>query len=361
MKKVHINKTVTGDAYDIIVTEGFDSVAGEISSLDHKPGALALVADSNVDALYGDEVEKALKVLNIPLYRFSFQAGEPNKTLDTVRSVLRFLIENHLDRKSMVIALGGGVTGDLVGFASSVFLRGIPFVQIPTSLLADTDSSIGGKTGVDFDEFKNMVGAFHMPGLVHINVDTLKTLNKREFSSGMAEIIKHGLIQDRAYYEKLKSLSKEILSGEGAVMMDIIHRSCEIKAGVVEEDPTEKGIRAILNFGHTLGHAIEKYKKFELTHGECVALGSVAAAYISFKRGYITQRELEDIKEVFSMFSLPVRIGNIDINEIIRITKSDKKMESGKIKFILLKSIGEAVIDKSVTDEEMAEALAYIG
>ena len=362
-KNIHINKTVSGEAYDILITDSFERLSEAIDALPFKPYKLCIVTDSEVGAHYAFAVESVLNRLGLEVFIFTFPAGEERKNLDTVSSLYKFLIERRFDRKSALIALGGGVTGDLTGFAAATYLRGIPFIQVPTSLLADTDSSIGGKTGVDLDEYKNMVGAFYMPSFVYVNVATLDTLSEREFASGMAEIIKHGLIRDKGYYEELNINIEGIRLKDHAVLEDVIYKSLKIKAAVVEEDPTEKGLRAILNFGHTLGHAIERYMEFSLTHGECVALGSVAAMEISRRRGYILKEDMDGAAALMSAFGLPVRLRadeEFDMDKVIEITKSDKKMDAGRIKFILLKSIGEAVIDTSVTDEELREALEYI-
>lgn len=361
MKKIHINKTVSGDAYDILTDNGYDNLNEAVEALPFKPYKLCIVTDSTVGARYAFEVESVLNGLGYETCIFTFPAGEDKKNLDTVSSLYRFLIEKRFDRKSALLALGGGVTGDLTGFAAATYLRGIPFIQLPTSLLADTDSSIGGKTGVDLDEYKNMVGAFYMPSHVYINISALDTLSDREFSSGMAEIIKHSLIRDKSYYDELIKKAPDIMARDHDVLEDVIYKSLCIKAAVVEEDPTEKGLRAILNFGHTIGHAIERYMEFELTHGECVALGSSAALEISRLRGYISEKEADGARALFASFGLPVELsGEVDTDEIINITRSDKKMDAGRIKFILLKSIGEAVIDSSVTDLELRAGIEFL-
>ena len=289
-----------------------------------------------------------------------FPQGEENKTLDTVRTLYRFLIEEGFDRKDMLLALGGGVVGDLAGYAAATYLRGIDFVQIPTTLLSQCDSSIGGKTGVDFDGYKNMVGAFKMPKLVYMNLSVLQTLDDRQFFSGFAEVMKHGLIRDAVFYEWLIDKMYEICERDLDTLEEMVMRSCAVKKLVVEKDPTEQGDRALLNLGHTIGHAIEKAKNFELYHGECVALGTVAAAYISWKRGMLSMEEYYEIRDMFVPFYLPITVEGIDPQEILRLTKSDKKMSAGKIRFVLLKKIGKAVIDHTVTDEEILEAVREI-
>ena len=270
------------------------------------------------------------------------------------------MIENHFDRHDLVVALGGGVVGDMAGFASATYLRGIDFIQIPTTLLAQADSSIGGKTGVDFDEYKNMVGAFHMPRLVYMNISTLNSLSDRQYASGFAEVMKHGLIKDASFYSWLIENMYEIEDKDTDVVLEMVKRSCEIKKSVVEKDPTEKGDRALLNFGHTLGHAIEKAKGFTLTHGECVALGCVAAAFISWKKELIAMEEYYEIRDMFVPFNLPISVEDLEPSEVIKLTKSDKKADGDKIKFILLKKIGKAFIDTTVTEEEMNAALNEI-
>ena len=258
------------------------------------------------------------------------------------------------------MALGGGVVGDITGYAAATFLRGIDFIQIPTTLLSQTDSSIGGKTGVDFDGYKNMVGAFKMPKLVYMNLETLNTLDDRQFFSGFAEVMKHGLIKDAEFYTWLIENMYEICERDLDILEEMIVRSCSIKKAVVEKDPTEQGERALLNYGHTIGHAIEKFKNFELSHGECVALGAVAAAYISWKKDILSMDEYYEIRDMFVPFNLPITADQLDAEEILRLTKSDKKSQNGTIKFILLKKIGKAIIDDTVTDEEILAAIKEI-
>ena len=248
----------------------------------------------------------------------------------------------------------------MAGFTASTYLRGIAFIQVPTTLLAQTDSSIGGKTGVDFKGYKNMIGAFYMPKLVYMNLNTLKSLDDRQYISGFAEVMKHGLIKDSDFYMWLIDNLYEICERDIDVLIEMVQKSCDIKRRVVEKDPKEKGDRALLNFGHTLGHAIEKYKNFELMHGECVALGCVAAAFISWKKDMLSMEEYYEIRDMFVPFGLPISVEDIDVDEVIKLTKSDKKADSDKIRFILLKKVGKAVIDTSVTDDEMREALNEI-
>lgn len=348
------------DRYAIYLEPDFQGLGYALADLETKERKICIVADSTTAELYLEPLKAALQGCCARVTSFVFPAGEEHKTLDTVRALYEHLILEKFDRKDILAALGGGVVGDLTGFAAATYLRGIRFIQVPTTLLSQVDSSIGGKTGVDFDSYKNMVGAFHMPSLVYMNLGTLKSLPERQFASGMGEIIKHGLIQDRDYYEWLSSHEKEVASRNYDALLPMVEGSCRIKRHVVEEDPTEKGIRAWLNFGHTAGHAIEKLKEFSLCHGECVAVGSVAAAWISWKRGYLTREELLEIENVFRRYGLPVRVSGLEPERILSATKLDKKMEAGKIKFVLLKSIGEAFVARDVEDQELLEAIRYV-
>lgn len=343
--------------YDIVITDSFDAFVDASKELALADRRVCIVTDSKVDALYGAAMEELLTGLSRECYRYVFPAGEESKTLDTVKELYRFLIEQHFDRKDLLVALGGGVTGDLTGYTAATYLRGIDFIQVPTTLLSQADSSIGGKTGVDFDGYKNMVGAFYMPKLVYMNIETLKTLDDRQFFSGFAEVMKSALIKDGLFYEWLIDQMYEICERDTETLAEMVERSCTIKKLIVQKDPLEKGDRALLNFGHTIGHAIEKYKNFTMTHGECVALGCVAAAFISWKKNWLSMEEYYEIRDMFVPFYLPISIDDLDIEEVLRLTKSDKKMKGGCIRFVLLKKVGKALIDTTVTDDEIREAL----
>ena len=346
--------------YDIVFTDSFDLLVDELQAFDVENRRVAVIADSNTSALFGNTVIQLLEGHCMQTLLYSFPAGESNKTLDTVKDIYKALIEAKFDRKDLLIALGGGVVGDVTGFVAATYLRGVDFIQIPTTMIAQSDSSIGGKTGVDFDGYKNMVGAFYMPKLVYMNVATLKELDDRQFYAGFAEVMKHGLIKDAVFYEWLLDNMYEIHDRNEDVLEEMIMRSCTVKKLVVEKDPTEKGDRALLNFGHTIGHAIEKAMNFEMVHGECIALGMVAAAYISWKHNWLSMDEYYEVRDMFVPFNLPISIDSIDPEEILNLTKSDKKMEGTQIKFVLLKKVGNAVIDKTVTDDEILDAIREI-
>ena len=349
--------TSTEFSYEIVWDGSYEHLAGCVENLKLPAKKACIVTDSTVSELYLEEVKNVLSPLFETVTAFVFPAGEASKNLDTVKDLYTHLIENHFERKDILFALGGGVVGDLTGYAAATYLRGIDFIQLPTTLLAQVDSSVGGKTGVDFDQYKNMVGAFHHPRLVYMNMATLKSLNGEQFACGMGEVLKTGLIRDEKFYIWTINHMSEIEERIEPVLTKMIQKCCDIKRQVVENDPTEQGERAVLNLGHTIGHAIEKLKNFELLHGQCVALGTVAAAYISWKKELIEMEEYYEIRDMFVPFNLPISADDLDVAKIVALTKSDKKMRGGKIRFVLLDRIGHARIDDTVTDEEMTAAI----
>ena len=347
--------------YHIKLTDSFQGLAEELKQLGYQADQkICIISDSNVAKLYAETVKNILTKSFPQIFCYEFQAGEASKNTDTVNGVYEFLIQNHFDRHDLMIALGGGVVGDLTGFTAATYLRGIDFIQVPTTLLSQVDSSIGGKTGVDFMQYKNMVGAFYQPKLVYMNLSVLQSLPSRQIISGMGEIIKHGLIKDAAYYEWLMAHHDAILALEPAVMEEMIARSCEIKREVVEHDPTEKGERALLNFGHTIGHAIEKLCGFSLYHGECVGLGILAAAYLSKKQGNLTEEQLAGIRQCLSAFGFQTQIDGISTDAVLSATKSDKKMVGNQVKFILLHTIGDAYIYRELSDAQILDGIRYV-
>ena len=334
--------------YDIVFSKDFSEIGNELKKFNIENKKLCIVTESNVGPLYAEKLKNALEPLCKKIIIHEFRAGEENKHVGTVEDIYETLIVNKFDRNDMLLALGGGITGDITGFAAATYLRGIDFVQIPTTLLSQVDSSIGGKTGVDYKAYKNMIGAFYQPKLVYMNLSTLNSLPNREYYSGMGEIVKHGLIKDSDYFYWLKENYQKILDRDYDTLFTMIYNSCNVKRKVVEEDPKEKGDRALLNFGHTIGHAVEKLKNFTLLHGECVSIGIVSAAYISLFKNYINNTEFNDICDTLKLFKLPVTTSDINANDVVEATLNDKKMDSGVIKFIVLKEIGNASIDRTI-------------
>lgn len=346
--------------YPICFEENFSNLAQAMRAEGLVDRKICIVTDSNVGPLYESAVEEVLRKVSSDISVFTFEAGEKNKNLDTVSSLYQTLIQNGLDRKSILVALGGGVVGDLTGFGAATYLRGIDFIQIPTTLLAQVDSSVGGKTGVDFQQYKNMVGAFHQPKLVYMNLSTLTTLPAEQFACGMGEILKTGLICDGEFFRFVCREQESIKALDMKLIAAMVRRCCEIKAGVVERDPKEQGERALLNLGHTVGHAVEKLKNFTLLHGQCVGAGLVAAAYLSMKRGLLNEQEYQEICRGCADYDLPIHVDGLIPRDVLATTKKDKKMEQGHIKFILMDGIGKSFIDKTVTDAEMLSCIQEI-
>jgi len=343
--------------YSIFIDSTYENLSEKLLELFPNKSKACIITDSNVAPLYLNQVKDYIKDIFSEVHEYVFEAGEQSKNLETIFGAYEGLTESHFNRKDVLLALGGGVVGDMTGFIAATYMRGIDFVQLPTTLLSQVDSSIGGKTGVDFKQYKNMIGAFKMPRLVFINTSTLSTLPDIQFASGMAEVLKAGLLKDGHFYEWTINNFLEINDKNPEILTNMIRKSVEIKRFIVEKDPFELGDRALLNLGHTAGHAIEKYMDFKMSHGECVALGTIVAAYISYKREMITTEDFYEIRDMFVPFNLPISLDAIDADEIVRLTKSDKKAENGFIKFILLKKIGKAVIVKDVTDEEIKNAV----
>ena len=337
--------------YPICFEEDFSNLAQVMKEEGLVDRKICIVTDSNVGPLYEESVKQVLSEVSSDISVFTFEAGEKNKNLNTVSALYQALIQNGLDRKSLLVALGGGVVGDLTGFGAATYLRGIDFIQVPTTLLAQVDSSVGGKTGVDFQQYKN---------IVYMNLSTLSSLPAEQFACGMGEILKTGLICDGDFFRYVCCEQKGIKKLDMEQIARMVRRCCEIKAGVVERDPKEQGERALLNLGHTVGHAVEKLKNFTLLHGQCVGVGLVAAAYLSMKRGLLTKEEYQEICQGCSDYDLPVHVDGLIPEEVLSATKKDKKMEQGHIRFILMDGIGKSFIDKTVTDEELLSCIQEI-
>lgn len=357
MEKLHLN--FGENSYDIIIEKDWSLFLDNLSKI-NAPKKLLIVTDSNVDALYADEIHTLLNNAGYDCAKHVFAAGEKNKSMDTILGICRSAVEHHMDRKSMIIALGGGVAGDMAGFAAAIYMRGIRFVQVPTTLLSQSDSSVGGKTGIDFASNKNILGAFYQPKLVYINVSVLKTLPKDEFISGMGEVVKHGIIYDKDFFDYLVDNSAKIKSLDSDTLIKTVKRNCEIKADVVMQDEKESGLRAILNFGHTIGHAAESSFNFTVTHGACVGLGMCGASFIAYKRGMITAEELSRIKEAEKLYGLPTSAGNLDSDAVYEFMKNDKKKDGDTLKFILPTAIGSVTQKTDVTKDEIYSAFEYI-
>lgn len=337
MKTLYVK---VGKGYNIFIEKGIISTCGKYIKEVSNAAKVCLVSDTNVYKIYGNTVEKQLKYEGYEVLTYVFEAGEESKTTATVISIVEFMAKNGLTRSDLVVALGGGVCGDMAGFAAAIYLRGIDFVQIPTSLLAQVDSSVGGKTAVDLPQGKNLCGAFHQPILVLIDPDTLDTLTPHFFSDGMAEVIKTGCIKSESLFEKTeKQNAKDIID-------DIIFECVSIKAGVVERDEKEHGERALLNFGHTSGHAIEKLHNFTtISHGEAVGIGMVMITKAGEANSITESGTCERIANVLKKYNLMTEDSNA-LQDIIACMNADKKRTADSINFVLLNKIGESFTQK---------------
>lgn len=349
---IKLNVDLGERSYPIYIKNDYKDIGKCIQNA-RLTGRLVLVTDSNVDKYQAQECIEAFEESGYTVDKFVIPAGENNKNLDTVQNIYKYLLGLGLDRNAVLIALGGGVVGDITGFAAATFLRGINYVQIPTSLLAQSDSSVGGKVGVDFEGSKNIIGAFYQPRFVYINVNSIKTLPKRELQAGLAEVVKHGLICDKEFYEYIDYNVHKIFDFDEAVLQYIAKTNCSIKGSVVQKDEREGDLRAILNFGHTIGHAIETVMEFKLLHGECVSLGMMGALRMAQSLEMIDEESVIRVKNTLERIGLPTKLEGIDVERVYRQMFHDKKIKGSRLTFILpRKNLGE-VIRCTIDDEDL--------
>ena len=340
-----------GVSYPVVIGRGLLATVGDRIKERLAPARCATISDTNVGPRFAVQLQNSLRAAGFEPTLITVRAGEHSKTLEQAGAICEQMLEAGLHRQSFVIGLGGGVIGDLSGFVAAIFERGIPHAQIPTTLLAMVDSSIGGKTGVNTRAGKNLIGAIHHPSLVIDDVDLLQTLSRRELNQGYAEIIKHAIIADPGVFKAVEDITN---------LAPLIKRNVEIKARIIANDERDRtGQRAILNFGHTVGHAIESagdYKTF--LHGEAIGLGMIAAAIISEKRAGLKRGERDAIVDVLSKFGLPTKLpANFPREKIYGALKFDKKFEAGKIRFVVTPKIGSANLSHDVTMEDIREAV----
>jgi len=344
-------------SYPIIIKQGLlDGIGGELQRNQYAK-RYGIIADDQVAGLFGERLLASMKTNSVEAEMITFPHGEASKNLGTVAELSSSLARLGFDRKDGLIALGGGVTGDITGFVAACYMRSIPFVQVPTSLLAQVDSSVGGKTGVDIPEGKNLVGAFYQPKAVYIDSQVLVQLPQNEFLNGLAEVIKYGIIYDRDFFRFLEMSRQEILALDLRVLEEVIARCCRIKAEVVEADEQESDLRRILNFGHTIGHAVEAVSEYTLPHGSAVAMGMLAAAGLAVLKGILDEREKGRIEKLIGDFGLPTAIPpEYDRERIRQYLLTDKKTVGGRVFFVLPVKIGKVII----TDEVEAELIARV-
>ena len=359
MEKVFVNlKKEINNSYEILIDKNLLSkVPAELkkSSMGNR---YLIITDSNIKKLFGDKLLSLMKEAGLKTDITSFKAGEQSKNLDVFGELLKKAQHVGLDRKSAIIALGGGVVGDIAGFVAATYMRGIALVQIPTSLLAMTDSSVGGKVAVDLPTGKNMAGAFHQPKKVYMDVSILKDLPQKELINGLSEVVKHAFIIDKGLFDFVDKNLDKILNKDLDVLIQLVKRNCEIKAMIVEKDERESGLRKIVNYGHTIGHAIETmthYKKY--SHGEAIAIGMAVEGLIAKKIGMLPEKELRLQNELIRKIGLPVKIPKLEADKLIDELKNDKKTVGGKIEFVLLEAIGKSKYGINVPNKIISEAL----
>lgn len=320
---------------------------------------VAVVTNTTVAPLYLDKLSSGLQTAGVKVIPIILPDGEAYKNAETLNTIYDVLLQNRCERSTTLIALGGGVIGDLTGYAAATFLRGVPFIQIPTTLLSQVDSSVGGKTGINHPLGKNMIGAFYQPQLVLADIDTLQTLPAREFSAGMAEVIKYGLIRDAAFFDWLEHNVSALMSLSEQELSYAIYRSCQNKADVVAVDEHEQGERALLNLGHTFGHAIENAMGYGVwLHGEAVAAGTMLAADLSQRMHWLAQADIARMQSIFNAANLPIAAPNLGVDKYLDLMGLDKKVENGKIRLVLQQGIGKAVITSEYDAEKLKATLS---
>ncbi len=344
-------------SYPIHIGSGISNQPGLI--LNHLPRKrVAIVTNTTVAPLYMERLRSALKGHDVVSLPIILPDGEEHKNWQTLNLIFDALLTHRCERSTPIIALGGGVIGDLAGFAAATYLRGVPFIQFPTTLLAQVDSSVGGKTGINHPLGKNMIGAFYQPRAVVADSATLDTLPQRELRAGIAEIIKYGLIRDSDFLEWIERNMAELLARDSEILIEAIRRSCMNKAEVVAADERESGVRALLNLGHTFGHAIENAMGYGVwLHGEAVAAGTVLAAELSQRMDMIGKNDVERIRNIYEQAGLPVVAPNLGPEKYLRLMGLDKKVEGGRMRFILLNRIGEALVRSDVPTEVLTQTL----
>jgi len=356
MRKVRVNLGNT--SYEIHTGSGILRQSGHQLKKQGFSGKLTVITNPTVKELHGEALEQSLLSAGFIATFLTIPDGEEQKSLEVAGSLYLELSSRHVERSTPILALGGGVIGDLAGFVAATYKRGVPLVQLPTTLLAQVDSSIGGKVAVNHGQLKNEIGAFYQPRLVISDIDTLATLTPKVLGDGLAEVIKYGVIRDKKFFSYLEENMDQIKAGNQTALEKIVFRSAEIKAEVVAKDERDLGLRAILNYGHTVGHAVESVSDFRISHGEAVAIGMLAAARISREMDILSPGELVRLESLIEKAGLPTKAPNLDLERLVPMMKHDKKVRQGKVRFILPRSLGEVFITDDVSLSLVKQVLA---
>ena len=355
MKKIRVR--LSRNSYSIHIGSGLLQQTGQQLKEMGLSDRLVIITDPTVKGLFGDNLKQSLTSSGFKVSILEVPEGEEQKSLETAGRLYQELTDYYAERMTPILALGGGVIGDLTGFVAATYLRGVPLIQIPTTLLAQVDSSIGGKVAVNHGLMKNKIGAFYQPRLVISDITTLKALPTEEFSNGLAEVIKYGVIWDKEFFAYLERNLDRVKARDEKALETIVFRSARIKARVVEKDELDFGLRNILNYGHTVGHAIESVSDFQVQHGEAVALGMIAAARISNKLGILDKNEVIRLKSVIAKAGLPTQIPSLELEQLTQAMKHDKKILQGRIRFVLPRSIGEVFVTDEVSPSLVEQVL----
>ena len=358
---VNLKVELGDNSYPIFIGPDLLAKLGEMLKLYNLNTSGFIITDSNIDAIYGDKLTRSLSDEFGSLEKYVVASGEKSKDMDTTNKILTAMLQAGLDRNAVVIALGGGVVGDLGGFVASIYKRGIRYIQVPTTLLAQVDSSIGGKTGVNHPLGKNMIGTITQPRMVWSDLSTLNSLPEREILCGLGEIIKYGIIRDADLYELIERNLEKILSLDQEVLQHVVFRCSQIKADIVARDERESGLRMILNLGHTIGHALEASLGYgRISHGEGVLLGMCAEGFIADKLGLLGRQDFDRITGLINRLELTKKLPKLKSDELIQYMRGDKKAETGRIKFVLPAGIGSTVINDKVEDSLIRDSLDYL-
>ncbi len=346
------------NSYEVIIGAGEQSKIGSWLRRKGFTGAPVVITDPLVNQLHGETLRQSLAVHGLSATTLTVPQGEASKTLETAGRLYQELTEARADRMTPIIALGGGVIGDLAGFVAATYLRGVPFIQLPTTLLAQVDSSVGGKVAVDHGQLKNKIGTFYQPALVIADVDTLKTLSEEEFASGLAEVIKTAAIRSQTLFAFLENNLGKLKAREPSALEEVVSQAVMIKAEVVMKDERDMGLRHILNYGHTIGHAIETVSGFSIKHGQAVAIGMVSAAKIAHKKGILSAGDMARLTDVIKRAGLPYVMPGLNVSAVMAAMQHDKKARNGALQFVLLKSIGHAFVTADVSLSMVEQVLA---
>ncbi len=361
MRKIHLTAAHADADYDILIGTDLCDGAATFAAEKYRPHACTIVTDSNVAPLHADKVAAALQKVGIEPLVCVIPAGEEHKNIQTLQHIWDFLLQHRWERRMPIFALGGGVVGDMAGFAAATVLRGVPLIQMPTSLLAAVDASVGGKTGIDHAMGKNLLGTFHHASLVVADVNLISTLPRRELQSGLAECIKHAVIADANMFAWLERHLPQILHFDPASLAELIFQNVSVKANIVAQDPYEKSIRAHLNFGHTFGHALEKVVGYDkLPHGYAVALGMLAATRLSIGLGRCEPQLLPRLEHLIRAAGLPMTVEGYDPRAVLSAMYSDKKVASAKLRLILPVKLGQVTIASDVPEASVIDAIATV-